>query len=121
MGRKVSKAHRRSKTRKMRGGFYSFSGAVGPGAANWTRGNEVAAPSYVGGRRRKSSKGRKGRKTRKMKGGGYFGGPVSASYQGTGARGMANFGGVDTKGGYTNGGSAGGAFNDFGAKPGSSF
>lgn len=119
MPRKVSKAHRRTTLKRQRGGYYSFSGAVGPGAANWSRGTEVPV---VGGRRRKlSRKGRKGRKTRKMKGGGYFGGPVSASYQGTGARGIADFKGVDTKGPYTNGGAGGGAFNDFGAKPGSSF
>ena len=118
MARKVSKAHPR-RTRKMRGGYYSFDGGIAPGAMAWSRGNEVAAPNYVkaGGRR----KARKGRKTRKMKGGGYFGGPVSASYQGTGARGIADFKGVDTKGGYTNGGPGGGAFNNYGAGPGSSF
>jgi hypothetical protein len=55
-----------------------------------------------------------------MKGGGSFG-AVSASYQGTGARGIADFNAVDTKGPYTNGGAAKGAFNDFSAKPGSSF
>ena len=131
MARKLSKAHRRHSLRRThhRGGFYGFSGGIAPGAMAWSRGNEVSAPDYVkvpvtGGRRRKTKvirKGRKGRKTRKMKGGAYFSGPVSASYQGTGARGIADFKGVDTKGPYTNGGSGGGAFNDFGAKPGSSF
>ena len=118
MARKHSKAGRR-RTRKVKGGYYSFSGAVGTGAPNWTRGNEVPAPDYVskGGKRRKS---RKSRKTRKMKGGGSYG-ATSASYQGTGARGIADFVAVDTKGPYVNGGSAKGAFNDYGAKPGSSF
>lgn len=112
MGRKVSKAHRRRTLRKLRGGYYSFNGAVAPGAMGWTRATEVPV---AGGRRR-----RKGRKTRKMKGGGSFG-AVSASYQGTGSRGIADFSPVDTKGPYSNGGSGGGAFNDYGAKPGSSF
>ena len=39
----------------------------------------------------------------------------------TGSRGIADFVPVDTKGAYSNGGAAKGAFNDFGAKPGSSF
>lgn len=119
MARKGTKAGRR-RTRKLKGGYYSFSGAVGTGAPNWTRGSEVPTPDYVskGGRRRKT--GRKSRKTRRMKGGGSFG-ATSASYQGTGARGMADFVAVDTKGPYVNGGAAKGAFNDYGAKPGSSF
>lgn len=115
MVRKSSKAGRR-RTRKLRGGYYSFSGAVGPGAANWTRATEVPV---AGGRRRKH-KSRKSRKTRRMKGGGSFG-AVSASYQGTGARGIADYAATDTKGPYVNGGAKGGAFNDYGAKPGSSF
>jgi hypothetical protein len=157
MGRKSSKAGRR-RTRKLKGGYYSFSGAVGTGAPNWTRGSEVPTPDYVskGGRRRSRKGGnipkppgppvkpnntrpskssddeprkaygpmkvrRMGaRRTRKLKGGGMFG-ATSASYQGTGARGVADFVAVDTKGPYVNGGAKGGAFNDYGAKPGSSF
>ena len=119
MPRKSSKNRRRGRKTK-KGGFYSFSGAVGTGAPNWTRGAEVPTPDYVskGGRRRRHS--RKTRKTRKHRGGGTFG-ATSASYQGTGARGIADYVAVDTKGPYTNGGAAKGAFNDFGAKPGTSF
>ena len=118
MVRKTSKAGRR-RTRKLKGGYYSFSGAVGTGAPNWTRASEVPTPDYVskGARRRKH---KKGRKTRKMKGGGAFG-ATSASFQGTGSRGIADFVAADTKGPYVNGGAAKGAFNDYGAKPGSSF
>jgi hypothetical protein len=102
------------KTRKVkhRGGYY---GAAGPiqgtvGAMQWNKGTEVAPPKYAGGKRRK------GRKTRKMRGGSKFG-AVSASFQGTGVRGMANYVPVTTKGGVA----THGAFNDNGAKPGSSF
>jgi hypothetical protein len=120
MVRKTSKAGRR-RTRKLKGGYYSFSGAVGTGAPNWTRASEVPTPDYVSkGARRKHKKGRKSRKTRKMKGGGAFG-ATSASYQGTGSRGIADYVAADTKGPYVNGGAAKGAFNDYGAKPGSSF
>ena len=120
MVRKSSKAGRRRSTRKIKGGYYSFSGAVGTGAPNWTRSAEVPTPDYVskGGRRRKA--GRKSRKTRRMKGGSSFG-ATSASYQGPGSRGIADFVAADTKGPYVNGGAAKGAFNDFGAKPGTSF
>lgn len=112
MGRKVSNAHRRHTLRRLRGGYYSFDGAVAPGAMGWSRGNEVPVGGPTGGRRRR----RKGRKTRKMKGGGSFG-AVTASYQGTGVRGIANYQPVDMKGPYVNGPAAKGAFNDFGAKP----
>lgn len=115
MARKSS-AGRRPRTRRIQGGYYAFSGAVGPGAANWVRGTEV--PTKTGGRRHRKT--RKTRKTRRMRGGGSFG-ATSASYQGTGARGMADFVAVDTKGPYVNGGAAKGAFNDFGAKPGTKF
>lgn len=113
----MKRRHRR--TRKMKGGYYSFSGAVGTGAPNWTRASEMPTPDYVskGGRRRRSGK---ARRTRKLKGGSRFG-TTSASYQGTGSRGIADFKAVDTKGAYVNGGSLQGAFNDYGAKPGTSF
>ena len=112
MARKVSKANKRSKTRssrrKMRGGYYSFDGAVGTGAPNYTSHTEVPV---TGGRKRKVRKTR-----RKMRGGNAYG-AVSASYQGTGSRGIADFVGTDTKGPYSNGGAAKGAFNYYGAKP----
>lgn len=109
--------HRKGHTKKTRkakhrGGYY---GAAGPipgtvGAMQWNRATEVAPPKYAGGKRRKT------RKTRKMRGGNKFG-AVSASYQGTGVRGLANYVPVTTKGGVA----THGAFNDNGAKPGSSF
>ena len=121
MVRKSKKAGRRRTHKVKKGGYYSFSGAVGTGAPNWARGSEVPTPDYVksGGRRRRVHK--KTRKhSRKHRGGASFG-ATSASYQGTGARGIADFVAVDTKGPYVNGGASKGAFNDFGAKPGSSF
>ena len=116
MVHKSRKAHRRTR-KALKGGYYSFSGAVGTGAPNWSRGSEVPTPSFVkaGGRRRRAHK-KGARRTRKHRGGGSFG-ATSASYQGTGARGIADFVPVDTKGAYVNGGAAKGAFNDFGAKP----
>lgn len=103
---------RKTRKTKHRGGYY---GAAGPiqgtvGAMQWNKGTEVAPPKYAGGKRRK------GRKTRKMRGGNKFG-AVSASFQGTGVRGIANYVPVSTKGGVA----THGAFNDNGAKPGSSF
>ena len=107
MHRKGHKNSRKRTTRKHRGGYY---GAAGPipgtvGAMQWNKGTEVAPPKYAGGKRRK---------TRKMKGGNKFG-AVSASYQGTGVKGIANYVPVSTKGGVA----AGGAFNNHGAQPGS--
>ncbi len=121
---------RGTRKRKQRGGYYSFEGAVGPGAAQWGRGSEMgqfavdkggnignmgpdgmrSEIQYGRGRRRKT----RGRKTRRrMKGGGKYGG-VSASYQGEGSRGLANFAGINTRGPPLNE-AANGAFNDNGA------
>lgn len=97
---------RRRKTAK-KGGFYSFAGAVGPGAANWTRGTEM--PVVGGRKKRKSSK-----KTRKVKRGGTRFGQAVAGYTGTGDRGLANYPDVSNPMGKA----AGGEFNNFGAKPG---
>jgi hypothetical protein len=55
-----------------------------------------------------------------MRGGGGFGG-VSAGYVGTGVKGVADYVPIGPRGAYSNGGAAQGAFNDYGAKPGSSF
>lgn len=63
-----------------------MTGAIGPGAPQWTRSEEVPV---LGGKRRKH------RKTRK--GGMRYGG-VSASFQGQGERGLANFTAVNTRG-----------------------
>jgi len=91
----------------MRGGYYSFNGAVGTGAPNYTSHTEVP----VTGGRRKGRKGRKTRKIRKMRGGGSYG-AVSASFQGTGVNGVANYSPVNTTGPYSHGGAAHGAFNN---------
>jgi hypothetical protein len=53
-----------------------------------------------------------------MRGGGKFGG-VSASFQGAGERGLANYSPVITRG--APGEAAGGAFNNYGAQPGSGY
>ena len=116
---------RGTRRRKMKGGFYSFQGATAPGAANWVRGSEMgqfavdkggnmtnmkSEIQYGRGRRRKS----RGRKTRRrQRGGGKYGG-VSASYVGTGARGVADGVGINTRGPPL-GEAANGAFNNFGA------
>lgn len=119
-GRKTVK-----RTRKMRGGYYGASGPIEGtnGAMKWGTSSEMDGvdgragnSSVMGGRRRKSRKGTK--KTRRMRGGNKFGG-VSASFQGSGTAGMANYSGINTRDGT--GSAAGGAFNDNGAKPGSSF
>lgn len=117
-GRKTLK-----RTRKMRGGYYGASGAIAPGAMKWSAGSEMGGvegragnSSMMGGRRRKSRKGTK--KHRKMRGGNKYGG-VSASYQGTGSAGMADYKGIITRDG--SGSPAGGAFNNHGAQPGSGY
>ena len=105
-----------------KGGYYSFSGDVGvPGAANWTRHSEMGpyAVSNRGGNtqygRGRKRKGKKGGKTRKVKRGGGAYGAVSASYQGTGARGIADVVGISpNKPGYA----TEGEFNYYGGKPG---
>ena len=96
-----------------RGGYYGFnqSSPVGTGAASVTTGQEVKTPSYAnGGRRRKSRRSTR----RRVKGGTRFE-TSSAGYVGTGSRGIADY--VDV--GSTRGASAGGAFNNHGAQPGS--
>jgi hypothetical protein len=122
--------HRNTKKRatrrhkKQRGGFYEFKGGIAPGAPSWGSGSEMGqfavdkggnignlnpgnVVQYGRGRRRKSH----GRKTRRrMRGGSKFG-AVSASFAGTGSRGMIDVEQVNTK--YPPfGGAAGGAFND---------
>jgi hypothetical protein len=106
MARKVSKKQRRSKsrraTRKMRGGYYGFNGAVGTGAPSYARAEEVP---LAGGRRHKGSK--KSRR-RKMRGGGSYG-AVSGSFTGEGHNGLANMTAVNQK--SDSGPAALGAFN----------
>lgn len=123
---RVSKKHTR---RKHRGGYYGATGALAPGAMEWGRGSEAGAFAAglndrggnsfqlgAGKKRRGSKKVTRRRKTRR--GGGKYGG-VSASYEGTGERGLANFSGVVTRDG--SGAAAEGAFNNNGAQPGSGF
>lgn len=119
-----SKKHRMTR-RKHRGGFYGATGAIAPGAMQWSRGSEMGAWSvssrggnthYGAGRRK--SRGKKVTRRRKTRGGSRFGG-VSASFQGTGSRGIADFKPIITRDG--SGSAAGGAFNNHGAQPGSGF
>lgn len=122
---RVSKKHTR-RHRKTRGGFYGASGAIAPGAMQWSRGSEAGAFAAglndrggnsfqlgSGKKRRGSKKVSHRRKTRR--GGGAYG-AVSASYQGNGQRGLADFVGVNTKNGT--GAPSLGDFNDNGAKSG---
>lgn len=117
-----TKKHSRRHKKVKKGGFYGASGAIAPGAMEWKAGSEMGGFSVssrggntqYGASRHKGSK--KGKKTRKMRGGGKFGG-VSASFTGSGERGMANYVGVNTRGGT--GSPAGGMFNYHGALPGS--
>ena len=103
------KSHKRSRKsmkktmRRKRGGFYGASGAIAPGSMEWKAGQETQAPAYVRGGKRGA------RKSRKAKKGGASYGAVSASYQGTGSRGLADYVPVITKTG--DGGSALGQFN----------
>lgn len=115
---------RKTHRRKHRGGYYGASGAIAPGAMQWTAGSEMggwaADISSRGGNGVQYGRGRKrkGKRStrRKMRGGGKYGG-VSASFQGAGERGLANYSPVITRG--APGGAVGGAFNNYGAGPGS--
>jgi hypothetical protein len=108
----------------MKGGFYGASGAIAPGAMEWKASSEMGhyAASNRGGNSMIGA-GRKGKKTRKVtrrkhrRTGGSKYGAVSASFQGTGSRGMADVVGVNTKGPI--GSPAYGAWNDGGVHPGS--
>lgn len=122
MARKSHSKKQRTTRRKHRGGYYGAVGAIAPGAMQWGRGSEMGNwavssrggnTQYGAGRRKTRSK-----KTRKHRGGGRFGG-VSASFQGSGSRGMADYVPTVTRDG--SGAAAGGAFNNFGAQPGSGY
>jgi hypothetical protein len=119
---RVPKGGRTKKVKKAKkGGYYSFAGEVAPGAANWKSESEMGSyaissrggnTQFGNGRKRKGKKG--GKTHKKMRGGSRYG-AVSASYQGTGARGIADVVGVsDNKPGFA----TQGQFNDNGAKPG---
>jgi hypothetical protein len=133
MRRRHTKKRGTRRHRKMKGGFYSFTGGLGPGAPSWGAGSEMGqfavdkggnisnmGPNgmrseiqYGRGRRRKS----RGRKTRRrMRGGGKYGG-VSAGFDGSGSRGLGHYVGSSTR--VPVGDAALGAFNDNGGKSGS--
>ena len=121
----TKRRHTKKGGKTQKGGYYSFSGAVGTGAPNWTRGSEMGDyavssrggnTQYGSGRRRKSMKSKKGKKHR---GGSRFG-AVSASYQGTGSRAIADYVPTNTKV-PPFGPAQLGAFNNAGAQPGSGF
>ena len=117
----MPKGGRTKKAKK--GGYYGFSGGIATGAPNWTRHSEMGGSSlgnrggnsmYGAGRKRRGKK--PGKRTKKVRRGGSKFGAVSASFQGSGSRGMANFGGVSVN---KPGLPTEGAFNNFGAQPGS--
>jgi hypothetical protein len=122
MPHKKSLKHKKTK-RRHRGGYYGASGAVveggvGPAGMRWGSGAEVptvevnGAPIPVnlkGGRKKRKSK--KSTK-RRFRGGTKFGGTF-ASYEGDGARGLANV----SQGTHTPGAPQLGRFNNFGAGP----
>jgi hypothetical protein len=122
-GKKQGKKSRRSASVK-RGGYYGATGAITPGAMEWGRGSEMGdfaistrgANAMFGAARSK----RKTKRRSASKRGGASYGAVSASYQGTGTRGMIDVVPTTTK--YPPfGGSTHGAFNNAGAQPGSGF
>jgi len=111
-----------ARRRTLKGGYYSFSGAVGTGAPSWTRHSEMgdwAVSSRGGNTQYGSSRHKKMTKGKKVRGGSRFG-AVSASYQGTGARGVADYVATNTKV-PPFGAPQLGAFNNAGAQPGSGF
>ena len=117
--RKVSRKHSRKHTR--RGGYYGATGVIAPGAIEWGRGSEMGDWAVSSrGQNAIYGSGRKRRGTRRVKRGGDKYGAVSASYQGTGSRGLIDVAPTTTK--YpTIGGPQYGAFNNHGAQPGSGF
>jgi len=116
MPRKATKKSARKTRRRHRGGFYGATGAIAPGAMQWSRGSEMGdyaisdrgrnTSTQIGARRR--------RKTRRRHRGGQKFGAVYASYPGTGARGIADY----VAGTHKPGIAALGDFNDYSAKPG---
>ncbi len=114
---------RHTTKRKIRkGGYYGFTGALETGAPAWSRSTEVApiagGAMQCGARRRKRTSKKSKRRHRKQRGGTRFS-TASASYQGTGSRGIADFVPVTTRG--ESGTAAGGSFNNHGVQPGGGF
>lgn len=122
MAKKLAGGRRKSNKRgTKKGGFYSFAGQVAPGAANWSRGSEMAPEvagrggnAQMGGRKKRKS----GKKTRKVKRGGMRFAQANAGFTGDGAaRGLGGFQDVSSPMGKA----AGGDFANHGAQPGSGF
>lgn len=118
-----SKRTRRHKRKTRRGGYYGAAGPIVPGsdAMQWNGGSEMGAftadqinkgAKMTGGRRRRHR-----RRTVKRRGGGKYGG-VSASFDGTGQRGMGNYVGASTRVSGADDIAKFGKFNDNGAPPG---
>ena len=118
---------RKTVRRKHRGGYYGAVGAIAPGAMQWGRGSEMGGwaadvssragnggVQYGRGRRRKGKRSTR----RKHRGGGKYGG-VSASFEGKGVAGLGTYSPGITRG--APGEAAGGAFNNYGAQPGSGY
>jgi hypothetical protein len=116
-----SKKSLRHKRKTRRGGFYGASGPIvqGGDAMEWKAGSEMGGftaeqinkgAKMTGGRKRKTLK-------RKRRGGGKYGG-VSASFTGSGQRGMGNYVGASTRVSSPDDIAAFGKFNDNGAPPG---
>lgn len=113
-GRRRKSSKKSSKrSRKIKGGMAFCPpdmSAPGPNGM-CADGSEPLTDGPTGGRKRSTRR-------RKMKGGGSFG-AVSASFQGQGVNGMAHHVPVSVR--TPVGSAAGGSFNNFMAKPGSSF
>jgi hypothetical protein len=114
----VKSSRRKTKKATKKGGYYSFSGALGTGAPAWSRANENlpfedrGGNAQMGGRKKRKG----GMKTRKVKRGGLRFGQSNAGFTGVGtARGLGGYQDVSTPG---LGKAAGGEFADHGAKPG---
>jgi len=121
--KKLKKHHRR---RTHRGGFYGATGAIAPGAMEWSRGSEMgdwaisnrgANAMYGRGRTKRSASKRSASKrsaSKRLKGGNRFGNSFG-SFEGTGSRGLANLATGTHK---PEGTAAFGKFNNYGAGPG---
>jgi len=108
-------SRKRRHTRRRKGGDEENPKPVSSEPENTDPEQEAKNPTPPGGRRRKHSR----KHSRRHRGGDKYG-AVSASYQGTGSRGIIDVAQTTTK--YpTIGGPQYGAFNNHGAQPGSGF
>ena len=121
MAKKLGGRRRKTAKKGKKGGYYSFSGAVGTGAPAYSRGNENlpfenrGGNAQLGGRKKRKG----GKKTRKVKRGGLRFGQANAGFTGDGAaRGLGGYQDVSVPG---VGKAAGGEFANFGAQPGSGY